>query len=99
MTYDSRVEDCFRLRYKNGKELQFQNSGDGLYTFVDPKCNEVFRKIKFNDKKGETKMNIQQSEVKDCKQCLHTVNKNEKLMTKKEIDSANAALDLQEYLG
>ena len=86
MTYDSRVEDCFRLRYKNGKELQFQNSGDGLYTFVDPKCNEVFRKIKFNDKKGETKMNIQQSEVKDCKQCLHTVNKNEKLMTKKEIE-------------
>jgi len=44
-------------------------------------------------------MNIQQSEKKDCKQYLRTVNENEKLMTKKEINRAKAALDLQEYLG
>jgi len=59
MTYDCRIADCFRLRYNNGKELHFRNSGDGLYIFVDPKCNKVFRKIKFNDKKGESKMNNQ----------------------------------------
>ena len=35
-------------------------------------------------------MNIQQSEVKDCKQRLQAVNENEKLMTKKERDRANA---------
>jgi len=61
----------------------------------------TLRNIKFNDKKGEVKkkMNIQQSEKKDCKQYLRTVNENEKLMTKKEINRAKAALDLQEYLG
>ena len=41
MLYDSRVADCFRLIYKNGKEIQFQNHGDGLYTYVDPKENIV----------------------------------------------------------
>jgi len=55
----------------------------------------------FNDKKGEDKkkINIQQSEIKDCKQYLQTINENEKSITKKEIDRAKAALDLQEYLG
>ena len=77
MLYDNRVADCFRLIYKDGREIYFSNHGGGLYTFVDPKCNKVFRSIKFNDKKGEAKKNIQQSEVKDCKQCLQTVNESE----------------------
>ena len=42
MLYDSRHGDCFRLIHKNGKELQFQNCGDGLYTFVNPIHNKVF---------------------------------------------------------
>ena len=44
-------------------------------------------------------MSIQQSQVKDCKQCIQRLNENDKSMTKKEIDRAKAALDLQEYLG
>ena len=28
--------------HENGKELQFQNCGDGLYTFVNPINNKVF---------------------------------------------------------
>ena len=39
MLYDSRVADCFRLIYKNEKEIQFQNFDDGLYTYVDLKDN------------------------------------------------------------
>ena len=39
MVYDSRVADCFRLIYQDGREIQFQNFGDGLYTYVDPKDN------------------------------------------------------------
>ena len=39
MVYNSRVADCFRLIYQDGKEFQFQNFGDGLYTYVDPKDN------------------------------------------------------------
>ena len=79
---------------------------------MDPECNKSFkskensksndiRNIMFNDKKGEDKkkINIQQSEIKDCKQYLQTINENEKSITKKEIDRAKAALDLQEYLG
>ena len=37
--YDSHEADCFRLIYKDGREIQFQNFGDGLYTYVDPKNN------------------------------------------------------------
>ena len=43
MVYDSRVADCFRLRFKSGKEYQFKNCGDGLYSFINPKVNEVYK--------------------------------------------------------
>ena len=46
MTYDSRTADRLRLRYNNGKEFQFQKSSDGLYAFVDPKCNKVLSQRK-----------------------------------------------------
>ena len=43
MVYDSRQGDCFRLINNNRKELQFQNCGDGLYTFVNPIHNKRFK--------------------------------------------------------
>ena len=43
MIYDSRVADCFRLKFRSGKEYQFKNCGDGLYTFIHPKENEIYK--------------------------------------------------------
>ena len=81
IVYDSRVADCFRLIYHNGKECQFQNFGDGLYTYVDPKDNW---KIKTHEQKRP--MNY-----------LQTVDNVKKLMTKSEIDRAKYAVDVQEF--
>ena len=83
MFYDSREADCFRLIYKDGREIQFQNFGDGLYTYVDPKDN----------------WKIEPKEPKSFAQYLQTVNDKEQLMTKKEIERAKNAVEVQEYLG
>ena len=83
MIYDSREADCFRLIYKDGREIQFQNFGDGLYTYVDPKDN----------------WKIEPKEPKSFAQYLQTVNDKEQLMTKKEIERAKNAVEVQEYLG
>ena len=62
MLYDSRQGDCFRLIYKNGKELQFQNCGDGLYTFVNPINNKMFINKKETREHNETKLNKENTE-------------------------------------
>ena len=84
MLYDSRVADCFRLIYDDGREAQFANNGDGLYIYVDPSKNKAWN----NNKEGTRNI-----------QLVQTVDKNEQLMTEKEVERAKAALDLQEYLG
>ena len=43
MIYDSHVADCFRLKFKSGKEVQFKNCGVGLYTFIYPNENERYK--------------------------------------------------------
>ena len=43
MIYDSHVADCFRLKFKSGKEFQFKNCGVGLYTFIYPNENERYK--------------------------------------------------------
>ena len=99
--YDSRVADCFRLIYKNGNELQFKNCGDGLYTFVNPKENIKFESNNKEQPNEEEKDNITtQKEIVDVQtQYIQTVKENEKLMSKKEIERAQHARNLQEYLG
>ena len=84
MLYYSRVADCFRPVYNDGREAQFRNNGDGLYIYVDPSENKTWNE---NEK------------VTHNTQLVQTVEKNEQLMTEKEIERAKAALDLQEYLG
>ena len=78
MVYDSRVADCFRLIYKNGKELQFQNHGDGLYTYVDPKENLL----------------LKNPDDCSFAQYLQTVKDNENIMTKQEIERAKAGVEV-----
>ena len=90
MVYDSRQGDCFRLVYKNGREAQFQNLGDGLYKYVNPRDNK-----NFNNTNESATSDYKQKTV----QFVQTVSDNESLMTSKEIERAKLALDLQEYLG
>lgn len=59
MLYDSRHGDRFRLIHENGKELQFQNCGDGLCTFVNPIHNEIFNNME-HYKKENLNMNEKQ---------------------------------------
>ena len=83
MYYDGRMADCFRLIYRDGREIQFKNNGRGLYLYTDPQNNEQYGPVP-----------PPQSFV----QYLQTVNGNEKLFTKKEIERAKAAVELQEFL-
>ena len=62
MIYDSRVEDCFRLVNKSGRELQFQNCGDGLYTFVNPNHNKIFETRNINNEVNVTDNTMKENE-------------------------------------
>ena len=31
------------MKFRSGKEYQFKNCGDGLYTFIHPKENEIYK--------------------------------------------------------
>ena len=73
MLYDSRQGDCFRLIYKNGKELQFQNCGDGLYTFVNPINNKIVINEKETKEQNGTKVNKETTDI--------NINKNRKVNT------------------
>ena len=69
--------------YKDGREIQFQNFGDGLYTYVDPKDN----------------WKIGPKEPKSFAQYLQTVNDKEQLISKKEFERAQNVAEVQEGLG
>ena len=101
MLYDSRAADCFRLIYKDGKELQFKNCGDGLYTFVHPNENIKFESNKKEQLNEDVKHNTttQKESVNVQTQYIQTVSENKKLMSKREIERAQSARELQEYLG
>ena len=83
MYYDGRVADCFRLIYDDGREVQFRNNRRGLYIYTDPEQNKKFGPV---------------PPLQSFVQYLQTVTGNEKLFTKREIERAKAAVELQEFL-
>jgi len=83
MYYDGRVADCFRLIYDDGREVQFKKNRRGLYVFTDPRHNKDYGPV---------------PPAQSFAQYLQTVSGNEKLFSKKEIERAKYALEVQEFL-